>query len=65
MSMHESLEVEGCDEQVAIDAAIGFLRRDISDLSERAEALDLDDVVQLLVRALDLCLPQVPDSQPH
>lgn len=46
-----------------IDGAISLLRRDIDELTERAEALDLDGVVVLLDRAARLCSSQVPDPE--
>ena len=42
-------------------AAIALLRREIDDLNERAEALDLLSVMAHLKQASELCSAEVPD----
>lgn len=63
MNMQSKIELAEIDEQAAIRAAIAFLRNDMADLTERAEALGLEEVFQLLDRASRLCAPEVLDSK--
>lgn len=51
------------NEEASFRAAVALLGCEIADLTERAEALDLDSVVELLNRAAKFCFPKVPDPQ--
>lgn len=55
-----SVEEDGLFEE-GIRAAVQFLRREIDDLLERAEALDLPSVMMHLQEASNKCSLEVPD----
>ena len=64
MDLRNNLSLVTSDVQLGnIDAAVALLCVDIIDLTERAEALDLDCVVDLLNRASNFCLRKAPDSK--
>lgn len=63
METLNSLRVIKDDSDDAVCAATGFLRNDILQLVERAEALELPSVIFHLQQAARLCSPEVPDHQ--